>query len=101
MNTTPTIQAEIESGNQQIVAKINGRNITRGQLSFWFDRVSEKDNWKNPIDAEVYIDCLFDKFLIQNAVEFFTASKPTITKVRGKANLYRIKAAGYYLTCGA
>jgi hypothetical protein len=67
-----------------------------------FDLVAPKDNWKNPINALVdpfdIVELGITKKDLADAVEFFTGSAATITRENGK---YRVKAVGYYATCGA
>jgi len=86
--------------NAQICAQVCGRDVTRAQLAAWFQRVEDKTNWKNPIDATVTVADDFDLIGIYTAIEFFTGSKASACHFSGR-NTYRFEARGYYLTCGA
>lgn len=98
---------KMEDFSKQVVAKVLGRDVTQGELSQAFDKVSPKDHWKNPIDAQVVLSNDFDLLLVAEAVTFFTGSKATFTPVlfitaRGKREMrYRVRAAGYFATIGA
>lgn len=101
----------LEDGEQQVVARILGRNVTRATLREAFDRVADKTNWKNPIDAEVVIESGdYEMETIREAVVFFAGCRPSFTFVRvvrrigandSGSNLYRVRAAGYYVAVGA
>lgn len=99
------LDAEVRASRAQVVSEVFGRKVTRGQLSEAFDRVSDPLNWKNPIDRVVSIADARERAMIEEAVVFFTGSRPTFTKVNrpasGGPDNYRVKAAGYYATCGA
>ena len=82
-----------------IVAKINGRDVTRRDLDDAFKMVAPKDNWKNPIDATVEFASPDTAALITEAVIFFTGSTPKFEQV--SKFTWRVRAAGYYLTIGA
>jgi hypothetical protein len=99
MNLETILSAELESGNSQVVDRIFGRDVTRGDLSVAFSRVENKENWKLPIDTRIEIQTDFDMESIRRAVVFFTASEPTFEPL-GK-HRYRVRAAGYYAVCGA
>jgi hypothetical protein len=47
--------AEVRASRAQVVSEVLGRKVTRGQLSEAFDRVSDRLNWKKPIDRVVSI----------------------------------------------
>jgi hypothetical protein len=94
-----TIQQEVADSMSQVVAKVFGNDVTRAQLTFFFNLVADKANWKNPIDAVVSIDCDFDMAMIREAVIFFTGSVPNFT-AKGRSK-YRVTAQGYYVVCGA
>jgi hypothetical protein len=103
-NAAQTLAAIVNELDAQVVAKVGSFEYTRAELSALFDRVADADHWKNPIDAVV--DVAGDRELVGifQAVEFFTGSKPTAQAVRGgtlPGCRYRIKAAGYFATCGA
>lgn len=83
----------------QVVACVNGRNTTRGELALVFDLVADKANWKNPINTLMsWLPDSEDRLLIREAVVFFTGSVPEFSNERGRL---RVRAAGYYLTIGA
>ena len=63
-----------------------------------FNRVCNKENWKNPIDTTIRATEK-DLDVIHDAIVFFTGSMADIWKVR--KGMYRVQAAGYYLTIGA
>jgi high-affinity K+ transport system ATPase subunit B len=87
----------------QVVTRIEGRDVTRAELSRAFSRVEPKQNWKNPIDAIVVISSSYERLAIAAAVTFFTGSVATFDVVRLEANhsTYRVRAAGYYAAIGA
>jgi hypothetical protein len=90
------IAAERAASLAQIVAKVNGVDVTRGELDEVFKLVQPKDNWKMPIDAVVPRGTKLA--MLKEAVIFFTGSSPTIKQVRGG---FRVTAAGYYAAVGA
>jgi hypothetical protein len=91
-------------GRNQVVGKVLGRDVTRGQLSVAFDAVADKANWKNPIDATVDLDD-YTKAMVAEAIVFFTGSVAKFTRKGGTTTdgigRYRVRAAGYYRTIGA
>lgn len=90
MATTDSIIQELDN---QIIEEYD---LTRGQLKVYFDKVSNKENWKLPIDAV----CLTkDVKNIEKAIIYFTGSVPLFTKMEN--SIYRVKAAGYYSAVGA
>lgn len=100
----------MDDGRNQLVAKVNGRMVSRGQLSDAFEKVRPAGNWKDPIRAEVMIEGDEELAMIREAVVFFTGSIPAFKAIRpvrpikgdyGGAMLYSVRAAGYYLTIGA
>ena len=87
----------------QVVAEDDGRPVTRAELSALFDKVADKAHWKNQIDAEVVLAPAQLSMMFE-AVVFFTGSVPDVTylaDVPGGLRRYRVKAAGYFATCGA
>ena len=99
------LQTEIADTLAQVVMKVHGVDVTRGQLRDAFDRVSPA-NWKDGIDATVITGNGFEAEMIRQAVTFFTGSVPTLERVRARGVKaprckWRVKAAGYYATCGA
>lgn len=87
----------------QVVAEDDGRPVTRAELSDLFDRVADRANWKNRIDAEVVLAPAQLSLMFESVV-FFTGSVPDVTYLGdeiGGLRRYRVKAAGYYETCGA
>lgn len=63
-----------------------------------FERVENKDHWKNPINVVLELTEA-DKLAIREAVIFYTGSVPRFTLLTGSR--YRVRAAGYYATIGA
>ncbi len=62
-----------------------------------FERVEDKANWKNPINAIIVLDDNDDKAqrqidILFDAIIFFTGSVPTIT--RCSTGVYRVRARG-------
>lgn len=94
MKTISQIEAE---SNAQIVANVNGRAVTRGELSEAFKKVQPKGHWKNAIDATLPL-AEGEFAMITEAVIFFTGSVPEFQKVGAQ---YRVTAAGYFATIGA
>jgi hypothetical protein len=76
-------QTEIADSLVQIVMKVHGVDVTRGQLRDAFDRVSPP-NWKERIDATVITRDGFEAEMIRQAVTFFTGSVPTLERVRSR-----------------
>jgi hypothetical protein len=99
-----TIQEIEADSNAQVVAKVLGTDVTRGELLAAFNRVANKLNWKLIIDALVELDEHREMAMIREAVIFFTGSVPTFAAIAGAAKpkcRYRVTAAGYYQTVGA
>ena len=90
-------------GRNQVAGKVNGRDVTRGELSVAFDAVADKANWKNPVDSVVDLNDA-EMAMVREAVVFFTGSVAKFEARKG-AKLprcrYRVRAAGYYKTIGA
>jgi hypothetical protein len=78
-----------------VVANVNDKPVTRGELSEAFKLVAPAGNWKMPIDKTVAAD--LDRAMITEAVIFFTGSVPTFEPV---LNGYRVRADGYYRAIG-
>jgi len=86
-----------ESDNDQVVARINGHGVTRAQLSKVFDKVADKANWKNPINATAYLSDE-EKEMLAKAITFFTGSVAKFER-RGKRNgqsRYHVYADGIH-----
>ena len=72
-----------------------------------FEKVQNKENWKMPIDAIVELTP-FEERNMREAVEFFAACVPNITKI-SEDKLYpshfhswhKVTAIGYYAAVGA
>ena len=83
---------------------MNGRDVTRGELSVAFDAVANKRHWKLPINCVVDLDA-HTMAMVREAVIFFTGSVPEFHSLSGTTTsgvgTYRVRAAGYYETCGA
>ncbi|MFI5223015.1 MAG: hypothetical protein ACHQX3_02025 [Nitrospirales bacterium] len=91
-----SIDAEL---NEQVVATVMGKQVTRGQLSAAFEKVRNREHWKNPINAKLKNQNEEDLAMIQEAVTFFTGSVAEIST--NSAGMTRVQADGYFLTCGA
>lgn len=85
--------------DNEIVAKVGRLSFTQKQLKAYFNAVADKSNWKNPINATVTLKTRRDVTGTVQAVIFFAGCVPSITKIR--RGLYRVTAAGYYLSIGA
>jgi hypothetical protein len=84
--------------DNEVVATVLGRDVTRGELWAAFNAVANKTHWKNPIDAVVDLNDA-EREMLRKAVIFFTGSVPSF-KPRKGSNLprcrYRVRATGYY-----
>jgi len=80
-----------------------GTHYSRAELKATFELVENKNNWKMPIDKEVWLSAL-EVNAVYNAVIFFAGCAPKFTCIKcgidGK-NLYRVTAPGYYKAVGA
>jgi hypothetical protein len=107
--TCRAAQNDVDAMNAEIVTTVFGRPVTRGELLAAFNRVADRTNWKNSINAVITISTLDEKNLIREAVIFFTGSVPAFIPVRVKLlegereglPLYRVQAVGYYAAIGA
>lgn len=73
--------------------------VTRAVLKEAFEMVEDKENWKNPVRAEVSCLSWTTLLVVKYAVTYFTGS---VAKVKRLENgNYLVTAPGYYLTCGA
>jgi hypothetical protein len=100
MTDLATLKSESDA---QIVGRVNGRPVTRGELSEAFDYVANRDNWKLPIDATVDLGPA-SMAMVREAVIFFTGSVPSFTAVGPEVDRcarFRVRAAGYYAAVGA
>lgn len=109
---TNTHDAEALEARKQIVARIAGRDVTRGELADLFDRLVlatlgdaplDRGSWKCPLDGELELDG-WQVLALREAVIFFTGSVPTFRPLRRPTlhtRRYRVTAAGYYATVGA
>lgn len=90
--------------NAQVVGTVNGKPVTRGELSAAFNAVVTKDNWKFPIDKIVDLDA-YTKAMVAEAIVFYTGSVATFTAISGTTTggmgKYRVTAVGYYAAIGA
>lgn len=99
-----SLSQQVHELDAMVVARILGRDVTRGELSAAFDRVASRVNWKDGIDVVVDVANDAELETIREAVVFFTGSDPTFEPLPG-AELpgcrYRVRAAGYYAAIGA
>ena len=107
MQTLPNakliVDAAREDARAQVVGRVMGQDVTRGELIDAFDRVKPFGNWKDPINISLVIESDREMAMIREAVIVLTGSVPTIEPEKlfqGKLR-YRVKAAGYYATIGA
>jgi len=75
----------------------NGQ-YSRDQLADAFKQVENKDNWKNPIKADVSFK---DLAVTVAAIEFFTAASCNVSIHPTKPGYFLVESKGYYLTVGA
>ena len=77
-----------------------GTPYTKALLTAAFELVEDKANWKNPIDAKVFVytDAEWLAPIMREAVVFFTGSVPT-TEMDG--DYMTVKADGYFAAVGA
>ncbi len=98
------IASEKATSASQIVAQVNGRGVTRDELSLAFDAVADKANWKNPINTVVDLDD-YTKALVAEAVVFYAGCVPSFERLTGTTTSglakYRVTAKGYYAAVGA
>lgn len=98
-------QAVLDSLETMIVARIDGRDVTRGELRRAFDAVANPTNWKLPVRGQLTpneVEKLGGVAVIREAVIFFTGSVPTIGRAPHVAgNGFRVVAEGYYSAVGA
>ena len=95
------MNASQNDSRMEIVDHIDGRPVTRFELTEAFDWVCDRSNWKNPINCTVYLSPRQIK-LVRHAVAFFVGAFPTITfaTTDGTAKV-RVVSPGYYAICGA
>lgn len=74
--------------------------FTIAYLRHAFDAVCDKENWKNPVNAEIE-DNMISATLV--AIEFFTGSKARLKFVGRKdgVNKFKVWALGYYQAVGS
>ena len=88
----------VEKINKVVVARVDGRDVTRGELAEAFDRLTfGMENWKLPIETTVRPE---EFELMNEACLFFTGSSLTI-KLPHKGTRFRVTAPGYFATIGA
>lgn len=73
-----------------------GTPYSRVQLLAAFNKVCDKQNWKNPIKGECDKE---DIEILSYAIPFFAGCTPTFTAIG--FNRLRVEAPGYYLAVGA
>jgi len=94
-----------EYGPATVVAEVNGKPVTHGELNAAFSAVANKENWKMPINAVVSLNSE-TMAVMREAVIFFTGSVPKFKAIGATTNKngagnYKVTAKGYYLTIGA
>jgi hypothetical protein len=99
MTTPQTDRAEVIP--PQFVGGLEG--VTRGELRDAFERVADKTDWKNPVNAEIEIDeggAGAFRTILEQAIIFYTGTRPTFNVLNREPNgivKYRVTARGYYL----
>lgn len=84
--------------SKTVVATIEGRPVTQGELAEAFDWVADRANWKLPVDCTLVLSPR-QTLLVREAVPFFTGCVATITP--GPNGSKRVEADGYYKAIGA
>lgn len=83
----------------EIVAKAGDHEFTRDELKTAFERVADKQNWKNPIRALITEHLTDRDFIaIREAVSFFAGCVPMF---RLTPDGVKVTAPGYYVAVGA
>lgn len=85
-----------------------GQPVTRAELSAAFDLVSDKTNWKNPINKRVKLTPT-QIMLVYEAIQFFAGCVPTFRAIDSETVFaggvpiveFHVKAVGYYAAVGA
>lgn len=91
------------AGLQTDVDVVVHDGYTRRQLGDAFNMVRPERHWKDAIDATISVDRATLR-AISSAIVFYTGSVASIHLVSGDpegAARWRIRAAGYFATCGA
>lgn len=90
------ILTELGSEATPVDRKVALFNALHPDLERVFDRVRPTTHWKDPIDTIVELDA-DELAMLPYAVEYFTATTPTITPVPNRHGwtLYLVKADGY------
>lgn len=89
-----TTTTEIKKLNDHIVAKVDGHDVTHGQLSAAFDAVKNSENWKGPINTHVKAELYA---IYAAAVEFFTGTPLVIQpSAHARRGFLHVKSVGYY-----
>lgn len=97
MQTHEELMAE---SNRQVVAEVDGRPVTRGELQEAFRKVSNKEHWKYPVRCTLPAETSeHDVLMIEEAVAFFTGSIAICH--RFKNGKVRVTADGYFRAIGA
>lgn len=96
-------QIEVDSA-EQIVETINGKPVTRREITEAFNLVCDKTNWKFAIDITLDLTPAQVPYVHQAAI-FFTGA-PVEFSFKGKGDTegthkFRVTGPGYYNTCGA
>lgn len=87
---------EADCGCGLVVAHVEGKPTTRGELLAMFNRISMRSNWKGPLFGWVAEKELA---LAEAAAEFFAGS-PLEVQQREAGKVY-VRGAGYYECIGA
>jgi hypothetical protein len=87
--------------NGQTIAILScGLGLTRGSAERLFDSVSDRSNWKLPVDGYVWPE---QREAMEQAIIFFTGSVPVFTSCEVCVNcgMLHVTAGGYYEAVGA
>ena len=71
------------------------QGLSLPQLKHAWDLIKPMPDWKAQVNCDVLINSDGEKRAIKVAVEWFTATTPTIERVSEYENVYRVKADGY------
>jgi hypothetical protein len=82
----------MEEMNSIVVAKVNNKEVTRGELSEVFDKVCSTAHWKDPWSASVHHSLVA---LVMTAVEFFHADKPEVIGIEPITGYVVMQGKGY------
>lgn len=80
--------------DQQILDNLLG-GYDEAEIRAAFERVENPNHWKDPVDCIVRDTDQAERDLIAFAINFFTATEASWSRV-GQTSVWRVRAAGYY-----